>query len=112
MKKWDDQYNDNIMQSTDFYNVITRLCAQKGISITALGEKLKLSKATTSGWKKGAQPQARTLKTIADYFGVSVDYLLYDSGCTVNGENLGRVVVRNGSERILSDEAADLLLNL
>ena len=64
------------MKTKDFYSVVTRLCAQKGISITALGEELRFSKATTNGWKKGAQPQAKTLKAISDYFGVSIDFLM------------------------------------
>jgi len=64
------------MQMKGFYDVITWLCAQKGISITALGKELNLSKATTAGWKKGSQPQAKTLKAISDYFDVPIDFLI------------------------------------
>jgi transcriptional regulator with XRE-family HTH domain len=74
------------METTNFYGTITRLCTQKGISITALGNELKLSKATTSGWKKGAQPQARTLKALADYFKVSVDQLMETENTPVSGK--------------------------
>jgi len=59
-----------------FYDAVTWLCTQRGISITALGIELGLSKATTAGWKKGAQPQAKTLKAISDYFDVPIDFLV------------------------------------
>ena len=65
------------METTNYYNNVTRLCAHKGISITALAKELGLSKSTPTDWKrKGAQPQAKTLKAVADYFGVTVDHLL------------------------------------
>ena len=68
------------METTNYYNNVIRLCAHRGISITALAKKLGLSKSTTTDWKrKGAQPQAKTLKAVADYFGVTVDHLLSES---------------------------------
>jgi transcriptional regulator with XRE-family HTH domain len=37
---------------------------------------LGLSAATATKWKKGAVPRDTTLQRVADYFGVTVDYLL------------------------------------
>ncbi len=62
-----------------FYKIVERLCMSKGISITKLSEELGLSSSVVTGWKNGAAPRKSTLKKIADYFGVSPDYLLGDS---------------------------------
>ena len=63
-----------------FYDKISELCSKKGISITALAVELGLSKGTPTNWKKMIKPpRANTVKAIADYFGVSVEYLTSDS---------------------------------
>lgn len=59
-----------------FWETLTSLCADNDISPTALCSKLGFSNATATKWKKGATPHFITLKKIADYFNVSVDYLL------------------------------------
>ena len=62
-----------------FYEKICELCSKKGISITALAIELGLSKGTPTNWKKMTKPpRANTVKAIADYFGVSVEYLTDD----------------------------------
>ena len=62
-----------------FYDRISELCLKKGISITALAVDLGLSKGTPTNWKKMTKPpRANTIKSIADYFGVSVEYLTSD----------------------------------
>lgn len=59
-----------------FYNE----CKRKGITPNSLAKELNISQPTMSGWKKGAPPNSERLETIADYFGVSTDYLLGRSG--------------------------------
>ncbi len=51
------------------------LANNKGMSIAQLERKLKLSNGSIARWKKSA-PSSRGLTIIADYFDVSVDYLL------------------------------------
>lgn len=60
------------------YEKVERLCKQNGINISNLGDALgiKVDKSTISHWKKGAVPRASTIKVIADYFGVTPEYLL------------------------------------
>jgi transcriptional regulator with XRE-family HTH domain len=60
------------------YEKLQTLCKNRGFEISNLGGVLgiNLSKGTISKWKKGAMPRAATLKAIADYFGVSVPYLM------------------------------------
>ncbi len=60
-----------------FYDLFCDLCSKKKISPTRASLEIGLSKSTATKWKNtGAIPQGETLNKIADYFGVSVDYLL------------------------------------
>lgn len=59
-----------------FWNNFEKLCVQRGISPNGVCKDLGFSNATATHWKQGAKPNNNTVKRIADYFGVSVDYLL------------------------------------
>lgn len=65
-----------------FYDVFKQLCEEKGISPTKASTEIGFSKGSVSYWKKrynegnDAKPDSYTAAKIADYFGVSVDYLL------------------------------------
>ena len=59
-----------------FYNIFLRLCANKNVKPNNVTKALGLSNATATDWKKGSIPRDVTLQKLADYFGVSVDYLL------------------------------------
>lgn len=53
-----------------------RLCNKKNIAPTAVCLKLGIAKSTFSTWTEDSIPRQATLMKIADYFGVSVPYLL------------------------------------
>ena len=59
-----------------FWDIFVNLCAQNGESPNKVAKNLSIASGTVSEWKKGRVPQNATLKKIADYFGVTVDYLL------------------------------------
>lgn len=60
-----------------FYELFCKLCDEKNIAPTRAALDMGMSKATPTTWKnKGTTPQAAQLQKIADYFNVSVDYLL------------------------------------
>lgn len=60
-----------------FYDRFVDLCRQKGVPPTRAALEIGLSKSTPTSWKnRGLTPQGETLNKIADYFAVSVDYLL------------------------------------
>lgn len=59
-----------------FFSVFERLCREKGLSPNAVAKELSLSSGSVSEWKKGRTPQNNTLKRLAEYFGVSTEYLL------------------------------------
>lgn len=65
-----------------FYDIFKQLCEDKGITPTKASVEIGFSKGSASYWKKrynegnDAKPDSYTAAKIADYFGVSVDYLL------------------------------------
>lgn len=62
-------------ESTAFYDNFLQLCNQKGISPTAAVVDMGFQKSVVTRWKKSVPTDANK-RRIADYFGVSVDYLL------------------------------------
>lgn len=58
-----------------FYDNFIRLCKQKGVTPSAVMRTIGLNKSSASYWKKGSTPSSDTLRKLADYFGVSMDYL-------------------------------------
>lgn len=60
-----------------FYDVYAKLCKEIGKSPSAVAQELHINKSNVSNWKNnGYTPRGDVLNRIADYFGVSVDYLL------------------------------------
>ena len=61
-----------------FYDVYKYLCDSRGESPYTLPVKLGLikSNAAVAQWKEGAIPRSKTLKGLADHFGVSISYLM------------------------------------
>lgn len=58
-----------------FWNIFETLCRRKGVTPNAVAKQLNLSNATTTHWKQGAVPSGKSLEKVADFFGVSIDYL-------------------------------------
>lgn len=59
-----------------FYEKLVSICAERGTNPTALCDALGLAQSAATRWKQGSVPRDTTLRKIADYFGVSTDYLL------------------------------------
>lgn len=59
-----------------FWDNFVTLCNQKGKSPNGACAELGFSANTATKWKKGSVPRDTTLRKIADYFGVSVSYLI------------------------------------
>ena len=57
------------------YETLKELCKNKGIALTALEQELGFGRGSLGKTKSGTMPSAERLKKIADYFGVSVEYL-------------------------------------
>ena len=59
-----------------FYERINELCKESGEKLTPLLQKLGMSAGNIARWKNGTVPYGDSLTKLADYFGVSTDYLL------------------------------------
>lgn len=58
------------------YSVFVELMQERGITPYQVSKETGIAQSTLSGWKRtNRQPQFRTLKKLADYFDVSVEYL-------------------------------------
>lgn len=103
-----------------FYNTLQQLCRQKGISVTEFAKQIGLSQSNVTTWKAGAVPRSKTLKATADYFGVSVEYLMGDDAVNVRNvqDNHGIIghahapVTINGSGTASLSEQEEALLDL
>lgn len=85
-----------------FWTRYQELCASKSKSPNAVAAALGFSTGTVTWWKKGKVPHGATLQKIADYFGVSVDYLL---GST---EQLGTTTAKGIKIPVLGNVAAGI----
>ncbi len=60
-----------------FYDKFVELCKEKGISPSKSAAEIGFDKSSVTNWKKrGYTPKQEILTKIADYFGVTIDYLL------------------------------------
>lgn len=69
---------------TTFWGRFYRLCRFHGNKPNPVAKKLGIASSIVSQWKQGSYPNAQHLLLIADYFDVSLDYLLGRSNVTVN----------------------------
>ena len=61
----------------NFYETIKEICnRKKNITLTEMVKALELSTSMPTNWKRGIIPNGETLIKLADYLGVSIDYLL------------------------------------
>ena len=59
-----------------FYDVFTSLCEKKGVTPNKALTDCGISRTSPAKWREGATPRGVTLQKLADYFGVTTDYLL------------------------------------
>lgn len=59
------------------YEVFQKLCEEKGVKPSQVSRATGVATATLTNWKKGGYtPKQDKLKAIADFFNVSLDYLV------------------------------------
>lgn len=91
-----------------FFDRYSALCKEKGKSPTGVAIELNVSRATVNYWKNGNVPKQEILIKIADYFNVSVDYLLgnKEKGYTVtpSDDEVLRFALWGGDSDIIDEE--------
>lgn len=59
-----------------FFDRLKKLCDEKSISTYKACTDVGLNRAAVAKWKTGSVPSGSTAAKLADYFGVTTDYLL------------------------------------
>lgn len=70
-----------------FWEKFVGLCAEVGKSPTAVVLELDLSRSSVTNWKKGGTPNNVAIRKIANYFNVSVNYLIGNGEKTIVQDN-------------------------
>ena len=98
------------------YDIISQLCKQRGIAITALERELGFGRGYIGKFKtKGTIPTVKKLQRIADYFGITVSDLIPGNekkeanGYYINPETaeMAQQLFENKDLRVLFDAAKD-----
>ena len=94
------------------YDKFCDLCSQKGVSPSKAAMDAGFSKSLISKWKSKQEivPSSEVLQKIADYFGVSVDYLLGKEKQPADGELSDEEKAMLGLFRQAGDDARRLAL--
>lgn len=88
------------------YEKIKELTNQKGISVRELEKRLGYSNGYFSKWKN-VSPNSEGLSKVADYFGVSIDYLLGRE----SSDNVKETELRKALENVMSFDGEELTEN-
>ena len=93
-----------------FFDVYSSLCEAKQKTPNGVAKELGFASASVTQWKHGSTPRPAALQKIADYFGVSVHYLLgaKEKSPTV-GTGEAKVSVDNIIDKMSRAELLDLI---
>ena len=70
------------------YEIFKQLLQKYGVTSYEVAKKAGVTQTALSNWKAGrSTPKAETLQKIADYFNVTVDYLLTGKEAEINDES-------------------------
>lgn len=79
------------------YEVFEKLLAQRGVKTADVCAATGIKQSTFSDWKSGrSKPKAEKMQKIADFFGVTVDYLM--TGEAKNGYYLNEETAKEAQE--------------
>jgi len=74
-----------------FFNRFRALCEQKNVSVYRACTDIGLNRSAVAKWKNGGKPNGSTAVRLAEYFGVTTDYLLGQSEEKLPAGQLRRV---------------------
>lgn len=78
-----------------FFNRFKALCDERNISVYRACTDIGLNRSAVAKWKTGGKPNGTTAAKLAEYFGVTTDYLL---------EQTDEKAPADGGRRAVSDE--------
>ena len=80
-----------------FFDRFEDLCKQKGVSKQRACIDCGLSRTAWNKWKAGAIPNGDAVQSLADYFGVTTDYLL-------TGDENKKAPTQEGERKVSDDD--------
>ncbi|SBO16275.1 helix-turn-helix domain-containing protein [Carnobacterium divergens] len=90
------------------YERISELAKKQGVSVPQLSENLGLSRNAIYQWKTSS-PKADTLQKVADYFGVSTDYLLGRDEPEIIEDDKLKVIASHIDDDVTEDDMQEIL---
>ena len=95
-----------------FWERFVELCSKNNTSPNAVAKFIGISSASVTYWKNGSKPRDTALRKIADYFNVSIDYLLgkTDAPLSVSEQLSDELFALYGEVRDLTDEEKQKVL--
>ena len=69
-----------------FFNRFKALCDEKNVSVYRACTDIGLNRSAVAKWKAGGSPNGTTAAKLAEYFGVTTDYLLEQTNDRMNAE--------------------------
>lgn len=100
-----------------FYDVLKRICDEKGTSPNAVAAKIGLSNSVATYWKKSGRPPKReTLEAIAENLNVPIDVLLERTESDICFEKLKQKAMdlqnKNAPDDHVRSEIIDMVFKL
>lgn len=92
---------------TSTREIVLGLCESNNIKVATLERTLDIANGTIKKWSEETKPNGETLTKLADYFGVSVDYLL-DRSEDEDVDELREMLHKNPETKALLSASAKL----
>lgn len=83
----------------EFKDVLVSLMKEKGITLSQLAKETKIAKSSLHGFLNGAEPSLSRVRGLAEYFGVSMDFITTGKDADPIGQML-KVDVHKGTYEI------------
>lgn len=86
-----------------FVERVAMLAKEKGVTEKQVLLDCNLNKNLFGLWRRGSNPNKATQKILADYFGVSVEYLMGESDDRTQKKSPGQVTEAEGAKKAILD---------
>ncbi len=102
---------DGVMKTIALPKTLKKLMSDAGISLRKLAKESGISQSTLSGYLSGSKKtyDPQHLGTLADYFGVSVDYLLFGKKAHINLKSMPSKKLFSKIVRLTIEDFEDLV---
>lgn len=95
-----------------FFTNYQNLCELRGQTPTGVALKLGISRAAVNRWRNGTTPSGDSLAKIAEYFNVSINYLVGESdnrkSGVINGDDIAKVALFGGDSDVTDEMWAEV----